>query len=309
MSPEQAEMVNEDIDTRSDIYSLGALLYILLTGVLPFDSDTLREGGIEHIRKVIRETDPMTPSTRLTKLGEAAKKIAKSRQTKIEILARRLHRELEWIPLKAMRKERARRYRSASELADDIENYLRGDPLIAGPESTTYRAMKMFRKHRIPFAAGAITVTSLVVGLVISASMYFHAEHARANAQAVSDFLQKNITSSLNLRNVKSKEITGRSILDAMSEDLGIEFQDQPLFEASIRQAMAGAYGVLGLYEPVEFNAKRAFEICRTRLGTENIATLYSWFQLGWVYLLQSRYTEAEPLLTKALASFKLALA
>jgi len=113
---------------------------------------TLRTGGIEHIRQVIRETDPKTPSTRLSELGEEVSKVAESRQTEVEALARCLHRELERILLKAMRKERSERYRSASELADDIENYLNEAPLIAGPPSTIYTCSRAERiaceRHR-----------------------------------------------------------------------------------------------------------------------------------------------------------------
>ena len=308
MSPEQADMVSEDIDTRSDIYALGVLLYVLLTGVLPFESETLREGGIEQIRKMIRENDPKTPSTRLTKLGEAAEKIAESRRTKIETLARRLHRELEWIPLKAMRKERTERYRSASELTDDIENYLRGNPLIAGPLTAVYRFKKFVRRNRAFVTGIAAVLAVLVAGVIISISFAVRAERARAEAQAVSDFLQSSVLGSFNLRNAMGKEITVRSVLDATSQELEGKFRDQPLFEASVRHSLLSAYGLLGLLEPAELHAKRALEIRRTQLGTEHIDTVTSWHALGWVYLLQGRYFEAEPLLTRALAGFKLAL-
>jgi non-specific serine/threonine protein kinase/serine/threonine-protein kinase len=119
MSPEQADMASEDIDTRSDVYALGVLLYVLLTGILPFDSDTLREGGIDHIRKVIGEIDPKTPSTRLSSLGEEAKKVAEKRRTEVAALTKCLHKELEWIPLRATRKERSERYNSVTELLFD----------------------------------------------------------------------------------------------------------------------------------------------------------------------------------------------
>jgi WD40 repeat protein/tRNA A-37 threonylcarbamoyl transferase component Bud32 len=184
MSPEQVDLAAQDIDTRSDIYSLGVVLYELLAGVLPFESESFTGVGLAEVQRTIREDEPASPSIRLTQMGDKAKGIAESRGTHVVPLARRLHRELEWIPLKAMRKDRCRRYRSASEMADDVHNYLAGRPLIAGPETAIYRVQKFVRKHAGSVATVALVAIAVLLGLAVSTAMYFRAEDARQKEAA-----------------------------------------------------------------------------------------------------------------------------
>jgi len=299
MSPEQADMTNEDIDTRSDIYSLGVLLYVLLTGILPFDSDTLRTGGIDRIRQIIREKDPKTPSTRLSSLGEEAEKVAERRCTNVAVLAKCLRKELEWIPLKAMRKERTERYRSASEFADDIENYLTGAPLIAGPPMSIYRLKKFLRRNRALVTGIAAVLAVLIAGIVVSMVFAIRAEHQAKISQAVNDFLKEDLIRSVDPYVAQGREVTVRSWLDAASQSIEGRFENEPLVEASIRETLGNTYRNLGDFAAAERHLRRVVQICHDELGEEHPQTIYAMFWLCGALWEAGRNTEAKPICLK----------
>jgi len=304
MSPEQADMAIEDIDTRSDVYSLGVLLYVLLTGVTPFDSDTLRTGGIEHVRQVIRETVPKTPSTRLTKLGDKAVTIAQNRRMEISTLAKNLKKELEWIPLKAMRKQRSERYQSASELADDIENYLKGIPLIAGPPTSIYRLKKFVRRNALVSTAVLSIAVTLILGLITTTAMYFRAEKARENeasarieSQAIANFLTEDVLSAVSDANAHEQNLS--YVLDMASKNLEGRFDNQPLVEASIRNTLGWTYKSIGKAAKAAQHFESALKIYEEHLGGGEFQTIQNMFALAHVYMSQKRWDDAERMLKR----------
>ena len=163
MSPEQAEMSGLDIDTRSDIYSLGVLLYELLTGLTPFDKERLGKAGYDEIRRIIREEEPARPSTRLSTLGAAATVVSAARQSDPQRLSRFFRGELDWIVMKSLEKDRTRRYDTAAGFAADIQHYLRDEPVAACPPSRWYRLSKFARRHRAGLVLTAATTAALAL--------------------------------------------------------------------------------------------------------------------------------------------------
>jgi len=182
MSPEQATFSGLDIDTRSDIYSLGVLLYELITGVTPFDMQKLRDAAYDELCRIIREDQPPPPSTRISTLGEQLKLIAQSRRTDARTLHDSIHGEVDWIVMKALEKERSRRYETASAMADDIRRFLNHEPVTAGPPSTLYRLRKSLQRNRPLVVAVAAVVAALVLGTVVSTAGLVSAVRARNDA-------------------------------------------------------------------------------------------------------------------------------
>jgi serine/threonine protein kinase/Tfp pilus assembly protein PilF len=308
MSPEQAEMSALDVDTRTDIYSLGVMLYELLAGVLPFDSRALRSAAFGEIQRIIREAEPPKASTRLSTLKETRGEIAQKRKTDADSLLRQLRGDLDWITMKAMAKDRTRRYASASELAADIERHLRQEPVLASPPSTLYRVRKYVKRHKLGVAAAAVVAAAVLAGIAGTTFGLLRAVKAEKKAVAEAETAKQVSAFLVDLFKVsdpsetKGNTITAREILDRGSQKMEKELAGQPLIQARLMDTIGQVYQSLGLFNQALPPTRTALETRRARLGEESPDVAESLNHLGLLLVAKGNYAEAEPLLQQALA-------
>ena len=322
MSPEQAEMTNLDIDTRTDVYSLGVLLYELLSGHQPFDPKELRRAGMAEIQRKLRHEEPPRPSSRITSGAEDSTVSATNRRVDVRALGRAIAGDLDWITMKAIEKDRVRRYETAHALALDILRHLHDQPVLAGPPSGFYRARKMFRRHRASVLAAAAVVLALIAGVVgtswallravraerQAATEAVEARRQTAIAEEVNGFLNNDLLAAAvpSAARGQGKDVTMRQVLDVAAERIerasqgSGRFAAEPLVEAAIRIAIGSTYRALGEYAAAEPHLRRAVELRRGALGADNQETVRAINQLANVYWRQGRQDEAEPLFREA---------
>ncbi|MBC8106962.1 MAG: tetratricopeptide repeat protein [Anaerolineae bacterium] len=279
-------------------------------------SPPLRSGGYNEIQRIIREVDPPRPSTRLTKLGAGANEVARRRSVELGSLTRQLKSELEWIPLKAMRKERGQRYASPSELAEDLQNYLNNRPLRAGPETTGYRAKKFLRRNKTGVAASAAMFLLLVSGIIattwqairatraerVAIKEKSEAKTASENLAEVNKFLTEDLLASAAPEISLGKEMTVREAVDRAADTVATRFNGRPEIEGTVRLVLAQTYYALGYTERALPHAQTAADLFRRARGDDDKDTINAAVEYAHELVALNRSPEAEPILRDQLA-------
>jgi len=307
MSPEQALSSGEDIDIRSDVYSLGIVLYELLAGAPPIE---LRKIALDEFLRRLREEDPPKPSTRISTQDRAlSTELARKRHTEPHALAKQMRGDLDSIALKALEKDRSRRYDSTSDLAADIRRYLNNEAVLAVPPSAAYRARKFMRRYRTALATACAFALVLIVAAAVSVREGIRASREAAAAQAVNDFLQNDVLAQASANSQAGPaarpdpDLKVRTALDRAAARIAGKFDQQPEVEAEIRDTIGQTYMDLGLYPEALKQFERALDLHRGALGAENPKTLRTISRLGRVAYFEGKFPEAEALFHQALAA------
>jgi serine/threonine protein kinase len=336
MSPEQAEMSGLDIDTRSDVYSLGVLLYELLTGTTPFDRQRILKAAFDEVRRIIREEDPPKPSTRLSTLGATLSAVSAKRRTEPRKLSALVKGDLDWIVMRALEKDRTRRYETANGLARDVQRYLADEPVEACPPSAGYKLRKFARRYKTWLVTAGAFLSLLAVGTAVSTWQALRAttaEHearaqrdaARAAQEAAEDqrrlaldkeaaavreadkartlvgMLQE-LLGTANPNATKGPDYTVRQLLDDFAPAVGERLKDQPEAEADLRMTIGLAYRYMRLDAKAEQQFRRAVELRRQVFGLDHRKLAQALIQLAWSLHLQLNWPASEEQSRAALA-------
>jgi serine/threonine protein kinase len=323
MSPEQAAFSNNDVDTRTDIYALGVLLYELLTGTTPFDKERLHRADYDEMRRIIREEEPPRPSWRISTLGQAATTISTERKSDPRRLHHFVRGELDWIVMKALEKDRNRRYETASAFAADVVRYLHDEPVAACPPAVAYRFRKFARRNKVALLTAGLVALALVAGTVVSIRQALRARAAESGALAdrdrarqaeeqakqdaaiavaVSEFLNEDLLAQAAPSQTPDRDLKLRAVLDRASQRIEGRFADQPLVEGRLRSTLAKTYISLGEYPVAERHAQRARQLYEGARGTEHSDTLAAMNSLAVIFYEAGRYKEARKLFEEVLA-------
>jgi tetratricopeptide (TPR) repeat protein len=324
MSPEQAEMSALGVDTRSDIYSLGVLLYELLTGSTPISGKRMKGAAYAEILRLIKEEEPPKPSTRLSDSGEALASISAQRQTEPTRLTKLVRGELDWIVMKCLDKDRNRRYETANDFAADVQRYLADEAVQACPPSAGYRLRKFVRRNKTGLLAASLVILALIVGMIGTTSGMVRAEQQRQNAEvnekkalgaaeaekeartiaqtreaaatALLDFIEKRILAAPRPRGQEGglgRDVTLREALEAALPFVDKSFTDEPIIEARLRNSLGSSSLCLGDAKTAAEQFEKARKLYVEHLGADELDTLRCINNLAVSYSSLDRHDEA----------------